>query len=53
VRAFEIATAQVHGQCHAGWFLRHHFVDECRVAVRQFIGVVAARTCGFAHFVVA
>ena len=53
VRAFEIAATQVHGQCHASWFLRHHFVDEGRVAVRQFIRVVTACACGFAHFVVA
>ena len=53
MRALEVAAAQVHGQRHAGGLVRHHLVDEAGVAVRQFVGVVAALARGLAHLVVA
>ena len=53
VGAFEIAPAQVHGQRHAGWLLRHHQIDELRIAVWQLIGIVAPLASSFAHFFIA
>ena len=53
MRAFEVATAQVHGQCHACGLQGHHFVDELGIAVGQFVGVVTALASSFTHVVVA
>ena len=53
MRTFEVATAQMHRQGHALWFLGDHFVHKGRIAMWQFIWVIPTLQCGLAHFVIA
>ena len=52
-RTLEIAAAQVNAGAHIFWPTCDRSIDQSGVAARQFVGVVAALLCAFAHFGIA